>query len=93
MDGSLMKETIQRQYNAVRDAIKHNIEGIRTLLEQADSITELVEQLDTTVSQETITALKQSVSTIHDTISTMFIQLKELHQKTEIMVETMIRRS
>ena len=79
-----MKDAIMEQYTAIRATIKNNVQTIRLLISQAESLKKVV----STIGDEKIKlSLEKQISEIETTISSLIHQTDELFDQYQSFVE------
>lgn len=75
-----MREQLLDQYTMIRKTLVSNVETIRLLIEQAEALSTISEQLNGTsvADQETKDKLKQEVNKMRESISKLIEQTDEL---------------
>lgn len=66
---------LSQKYETIRATISSNLETIRTLVEQADNLTSLIEE---TPDEALRTRLKESVKKLYETIDTLIEESNKL---------------
>lgn len=66
---------LSQKYETIRVTISSNLETIRTLVEQADNLTSLIEE---TPDEALRTKLKESVKKLYETIDTLIEESNKL---------------
>lgn len=84
-----MRNDLLVQYGAMRETIKSNVEIIRKLLTQAESLKKIIENLGDAAAKET---LKKEVDNIEDSISDLIDKTDQLFDKYEEFVKTVFTK-
>lgn len=76
-----MKQNLIAQYYAIRDTIRSNAESIKKLVEQADSLREIVEKLNGTTDESIKANLQQQIDSLNHIISELIEQTDKLFEE------------
>lgn len=86
-----MKAHLIKQYESIRNAIGKNVETIKAMLEQADSLSVLAESLSDETAGQTKKDLEDQISKMHKSIGLLIDQTTELFKLYDRFADELFR--